>query len=79
MLLVEVSTREPSVFRKKIERLEKKVVDLKGARALGLLLPSIVTSERLVKCGGTVEATGRCVADRNAVQVGQNLRFSNAC
>jgi hypothetical protein len=30
MLLVEVSTREPSVFRKKIERLEKEVVDLKG-------------------------------------------------
>jgi hypothetical protein len=69
MLLVEVSTREPSVFRKKIERLEKEVVDLEGARAIGLLLSSIVASERLVECGGKAEAAGPYAAGRGTVQV----------
>ena len=69
MLLVEVTTREPSVFRKKIERLEKEVVDLKGARAIGLLLSSVVASERLVECGGNVEAAGPYAAGRGTVQV----------
>jgi hypothetical protein len=65
MLLVEVSTREPSVFRKKIERLEKEVVDPKCLRTT---TTSVVASE-LVECGGNVEAAGPYAAGRGTVQV----------
>jgi len=59
----------PQAFRKKIERLEKEVVDhKKNSRTT----TSIVAPERLVKCGGNVEAAGRYVAGRKTVQVDKN-------
>ena len=67
MLLAEVSTREPSGASEKIERLELEVVVHKKNSGT---TTSIVAPERLVKCGGNVEAAGWYAAGRRTVQVG---------
>ena len=57
--------KSPEAIRKKIERLGLEVVDhKKNSRTT----TSIVAPERLVKCGGNVEAAGRYAAGRKTVQ-----------